>query len=62
MSQGYISKQKLAQWLDVSPASVLRMEKRGDLPKAWRPTPGITLYDFEKCKEYIEKNSTSASA
>ena len=62
MEQGYISKQELAKWLRVSGATVLRLEKKGELPPAWRPSNGITLYNFQKCKEYIERNSTSASA
>lgn len=60
--QGYISKQNLARWLNVSSATILRLEKKGELPPAWRPTNAVTLYDFAKCKEYIEKSSTSASA
>lgn len=62
MSQEYISKQNLAKKLDVSGATILRLEKKGMLPPAWRPSNGVTLYDYAKCKEYIERNSTSASA
>jgi len=60
--RGYLNKKELAKWLGVSGATVLRMEKRGDIPKAWRPTNGVTLYNLQKCIEMIEKSSTSASA
>jgi len=60
--QEYMTKKELAKWLGVSGATVLRMEKRGDIPPAWRPTNGTTLYNIKKCREMIEKNSTSASA
>jgi len=62
MEDGWISKKNLAKWLGVSGSTVLRMEKSGILPKAWRPTVGTTLFDFSKCKEYIKRHSTSASA
>lgn len=58
----FISKQDLADLLGISGATVLRLEKKGELPPAWRPTNGITMYDLRKCREYIERNSTSASA
>lgn len=58
----FISKQDLASLLGISGATVLRLEKKGELPPAWRPTNGITQYDIQKCREYIERNSTSASA
>jgi len=61
MEDGWISKKKLAKWLGVSGSTVLRMEKRGVLPKAWRPTTGITLFDFGKCKEYINNHSKATA-
>ena len=60
--EGYLSKKDLAKWLGKSVSTVLRYEKEGKLPKAWRPTSNTTLYNLQKCIEMIEKSSTSASA
>lgn len=62
VKQEYISKQDLAKKLGLSPATILRLEKKGLLPQAWRPTATITLYKLSDCIAYIENHSTSASA
>ena len=59
---GYITKQELAKYLSVSASTVLRLEKDGKLPEAWRPNQKLTLYNFQKCIEYIENGSTRTSA